>query len=162
MAKLFVMRHAEAAQSAPTDAERPLTARGEQQCESAAQYLLANNFNQNDCITLVHSPYVRTTQTSKILLNRLTAHSINVNVSANKVLVESGGVRAIVQWLIETYENDGELADDLTLFLVSHQPIVADLVAWLIEGSSKYRSNYPMMPASLAELDLQTLSLIHI
>ncbi|MDD1013397.1 phosphohistidine phosphatase SixA [Pseudomonas rubra] len=131
--KLWVLRHGEAEQRANTDAERRLTAHGREQVLRSAAVLLGQPLQ-----VILASPYVRAQQTAALVHEAL------------------GFTKPVqtVSWL--TPDSDSQMViaelDKLGLeqvLLVSHQPLVGNLVS-LLEGGKHPAS---MSTASLAQLE---------
>jgi len=133
--KLWVLRHGEAEPRANSDAERRLTAHGREQVLRGAAHLLGQPLQ-----AIIASPYVRAQQTAALV---------------HGALGFSEPVRT-VPWL--TPESDvqqviGEI-ERLGLehvLLVSHQPLVGNLVGQLEHGHAQQPA--PLSTASLAELE---------
>lgn len=133
--KLWVLRHGEAEPRANTDAERRLTAHGREQVMRSAARLLGQPLD-----AIIASPYVRAQQTAALVYEALGF---------------AGPVRT-VPWL--TPDSDaGEVIGELDklglehVLLVSHQPLVGNLVSMLEHGHGQHPA--PMSTASLAELE---------
>ncbi|AIS16988.1 phosphohistidine phosphatase SixA [Pseudomonas rhizosphaerae] len=132
--KLWVLRHGEAVSHARSDAERALTSVGQQQALTSAARL-----HDQPLDAILASPYVRAQQTAAL---------------AHGVLPSAPAVRT-VPWL--TPDSDPlavighleKLGLDNVL-LVSHQPLVGNLLSLLVHGN--LRQPEPMQTASLAEL----------
>lgn len=60
---IILMRHGEAESRAPSDAQRPLTSRGEQQVRDSIQWLAGTDLAVD---RLIASPYLRAQQTAQI------------------------------------------------------------------------------------------------
>ena len=161
--RLFVLRHAEAELQAPSDAQRPLSSRGHSQADAVAEHLKSQCVKADDQLTIFHSPYLRTTETASIVATSLADYMANIVCEANPVLVEGGIAKdravAIVDWLDSHLTDHQVKRDDFVVILVSHQPTVSQLVAWLVNGDhcSQSVAEFPMMPASLAELRLDVI-----
>lgn len=133
--KVWVLRHGEAANNAATDAQRPLTKLGEGEVLTSAAQLVGQPLE-----AIVASPYLRAQQTATLAHNALRFDA--------DVLT--------VPWL--TPESDPlEVAVHLEklgldhVLLVSHQPLVGNLISLLQHGN--LREPEPMRTASLAELE---------
>ena len=142
---LTIWRHGEAGQ-APRDFERTLTDRGCDDIGFGAQRFHAHcekrEIHAPDRI--VHSPWVRTRQTADIVSAAFT-HA----VSAEDNRIQPGAAPAealsLVQGVIE--ENNAE-----HLLLVSHQPLVSQLVDGLLGDTGRVP---PLSPGGLAVLELE-------
>ncbi|MFQ6572963.1 phosphohistidine phosphatase SixA [Pseudomonas sp. UM16] len=133
--KLWVLRHGEAEQRARTDAERELTPRGREQVVRSAARLLGTPPQ-----VILASPYVRAQQTAGLVHEAL------------------GFDRPVqtVAWLTPDTDPQKVIAELDTLglehvLLVSHQPLVGNLVGLLQHGH--LRQPEAMTTASLVELE---------
>ena len=145
--KLWILRHGEAQPHAPRDAERKLTELGRQQVVRSAAHLIGQPL---DCI--LACPYVRAQQTAALVRDALGF---------------SAALKTVT-WL--TPESDpkfavSQLPDAGNVLLVSHQPLVGDLISLLQHGHC--RQPQPMHTASLAELEGEwplagSLRLLHV
>lgn len=129
---LWVLRHGEAEGHAPTDAERNLTAHGREEVLRSAAHLIGRPLK-----AIIASPYVRAQQTAQLV---------------REALVFEPEIRT-VPWLTPDSNplqvlDKLETADDV--LLVSHQPLVGNLISLLQYGH--LRQPQPMHTASLAEL----------
>lgn len=132
---LWVLRHGEAVNMAPTDASRALTPQGREQVRRSASQLLGQPLS-----LMLVSPYVRAQQTAQIVLTALN---------------DAVEMRT-VPWLTPDSDPDTTLAelDNLDaehVLVVSHQPLVGALVGLLDRGERS--SPYAMGTASLALLE---------
>lgn len=130
-----MLRHGEAEQRANTDAERRLTAHGREQVLRSAAVLLGQPLQ-----VIVASPYVRAQQ---------TAAQVHEALGFGKPV-------QTVPWLTPDSDPHAVIAEleELGLehvLLVSHQPLVGNLVSLLAHGSRQHP--VPMSTASLAELE---------
>jgi len=133
--KLWVLRHGEAEPQARSDDQRNLTEHGRRQVLRSAAHLLGQPLD-----AIIASPYVRAQQTAALV---------------HQALVFGKDV-VTVPWLTPDSDPDRVLRelDSLGLanvLLVSHQPLVGQLVGLLHSGSRQ--DSAPMSTASLAELD---------
>ncbi|WHL26543.1 phosphohistidine phosphatase SixA [Pseudomonas juntendi] len=130
--KLWVLRHGEAELRANSDAERRLTAHGREQVVRSAAHLLGQPLQ-----AIIASPYVRAQQTAALV---------------HETLGFAEPLRT-VPWL--TPEADvQQVIERLGLehvLLVSHQPLVGNLVGLLQHGHLQQPA--AMSTASLAELE---------
>ncbi|MBD1552007.1 phosphohistidine phosphatase SixA [Pseudomonas typographi] len=133
--RLWIMRHGEAQAHAPSDALRPLSARGKAQAlESAAQ------LRGVPLAGILASPYTRAQQTALLVQQALggalplhTVPWLTPDTDPGATLCGLEG-QALGEWL-----------------LVSHQPLVGCLLGLLERGEPV--ALHPMNTASLAELD---------
>lgn len=133
--RIWILRHGQAEAAAATDAERALTDVGREEVSRMASLLRGQPVD-----AVLASPYRRAQQTAEIVCS------------------EIGFARGIstVPWLTPDDEPSqclGFLAErtEGNLLLVSHQPLVSQLVSLLVEGHR--RGHYPMPTAGLVCLD---------
>ncbi|MNR04259.1 Phosphohistidine phosphatase SixA [compost metagenome] len=148
--KLWVLRHGEAEQRANTDAERRLTAHGREQVLRSAAVLLGQPLQ-----VILASPYVRAQQTAALVHEAL---GFAKPVQTVSWLTPDSDPQAVIAELDKLGVEE--------VLLVSHQPLVGNLVGLLEHGN--YRHPAPMSTASLAQLEgewplagLMTLSNLH-
>jgi len=151
---LVIMRHGQAEPAAPSDAQRELTDKGRHDVVDVAKRLLPildGQLSPEVSPSIFHSPFVRTTQTAELLYKTLVGDerfTSLVSPVAQGDLLGSNSVEGVVSW--------AETRSDPTVILVSHQPLVSALVAWLVEGARPSEAHrYPefsMSPASAAVL----------
>ncbi|WP_145188909.1 MULTISPECIES: phosphohistidine phosphatase SixA [unclassified Pseudomonas] len=133
--RLWVLRHGEAEPRANTDAERRLTAHGREQVLHSAAHLLGQPLQ-----AIIASPYVRAQQTAALVHDTLGfAQPVQT-----------------VPWLTPESDAQTVIAEIERLglehvLLVSHQPLVGNLVGLLEHGHA--RQPAPLSTASLAELE---------
>lgn len=128
--KLWLLRHGEAQPHAPSDAQRNLTAQGRREVLRSAAHLIGQPIQ-----AILASPYVRAQQTAQLV---------------REALGFEPEIRT-VPWL--TPDTDpltalAQLDSADNLLLVSHQPLVGNLIGLLHGGPPQ-----PMSTASLAELE---------
>lgn len=133
--KVWVLRHGEAEPHARSDDQRNLTAHGRQQVLRSAAHLLGQPLD-----AILVSPYVRAQQTAGLVHEALGFAKPLVTVPW--LTPESDPLRVIE-------ELDGLGLDHV--LLVSHQPLVGQLIGLLTKGSRQ--ESAPMSTASLAELE---------
>ena len=115
MMRLYIMRHGEALSQG--GAERSLTPRGETEVARAGRLLAGEGI---DC--LLHSPALRTRQTASLVLDAVG----DIPHAVEESLVPPTGWQRVA----DAAESTG--ADRLVL--VSHLPLVAELVGWFTGG----------------------------
>lgn len=130
---LWIVRHGEAEARANRDAERRLTARGQQQAAAAGHWLLGKGARP---VHIVASPYRRARETAAVL-----APLLAVAVVESALLVPDSSPQRVVDWLA------GQRGD---LLLVSHQPLVSALAGLLVHGDEG--AGPPLGTASVAAL----------
>lgn len=131
--KLWVLRHGEAQAHARSDAERELTAHGREEVLRSAAELIGQPIQ-----AILASPYVRAQQTAQLVREAL-GFELDVRT---------------VPWLTpdsDPLEAARHLDSTDNLLLVSHQPLVGNLIGLLQHGH--FRAPQPMSTASLAELE---------
>lgn len=133
--KIWVLRHGEAEAHARSDDQRQLTDHGRKQVLKSAGHLLGQPLQ-----AILASPYVRAQQTAALVHQALGF----------------GEPVVTVPWLTPDSDPDEVIARLNTLeaqevLLVSHQPLVGQLVSLLTDGSRQAAA--PMSTASLAELE---------
>ncbi|QBF26034.1 phosphohistidine phosphatase SixA [Pseudomonas tructae] len=133
--KLWVLRHGEAEQRANTDAERRLTAHGREQVLRSAAVLLGQPLQ-----VILASPYVRAQQTAALVHEAL---GFIQPVQTVPWLTPDSDPQAVITEL--------EKLGVKQVLLVSHQPLVGNLVSLLAHGNHQYPA--PMSTASLAQLE---------
>lgn len=138
--KIWILRHGQAEAQAPTDSRRELTAEGRQEVLKVSARLAGAPLD-----AVIASPYVRAQQTASLACET----------------IGYAGERLTVDWLVPEADPRGviEELDKLSgtdLLLVSHQPLVSQLISLLVEGSR--RGHYPMPTAGLACVELEHLA----
>jgi phosphohistidine phosphatase len=139
--RLYILRHGEAA-TPPGGGEKALTDSGIWQADQAAA-LLAGDLRPQ---LVLHSPKLRALQT----MQRVVAAIPGTICEETSALLPEGNTR-MVEELLATYRQ-------ATILLVSHLPLVAELVAWFTSGE---RGNYPLpgySPAGLVALEMEPLA----
>ncbi len=131
--KLWILRHGEAEGHARTDAERNLTEHGRGEVLRSAAHLIGQPLS-----AIIASPYVRAQQTAQLVREAL---GFEAQIRTVPWLTPEGNPVQVLEKLD---------ADDNVL-LVSHQPLVGNLISFLQHGHQ--RQPQPMYTASLAELE---------
>lgn len=131
--KLWILRHGEAEAHARTDAERNLTERGRAEVLRSAAHLIGEPLN-----AIIASPYVRAQQTARLVREAL---GFVPDIRTVPWLTPEGSPEQVLAHL-EAEDN---------VLLVSHQPLVGNLISFLQHGHS--RQPQPMYTASLAQLE---------
>lgn len=131
--KLWILRHGEAEAHARTDAERNLTERGRAEVLRSAAHLIGQPLG-----AIIASPYVRAQQTARLVREAL---GFVPDIRTVPWLTPEGSPEQVLTHLD---------AEDNVL-LVSHQPLVGNLISFLQHGHS--RQPQPMYTASLAQLE---------
>ncbi|AIG05546.1 putative phosphohistidine phosphatase [Pseudomonas fluorescens] len=131
--KLWVLRHGEAESHAPSDAQRNLTERGREEVLHSAAHLIGQPIS-----AIIASPYVRAQQTAQLVSEAL---GFVPEVRTVPWLTPDGNPLHVLE----------KLDTDDNVLLVSHQPLVGNLISFLQHGHQ--RQPQPMHTASLAELE---------
>ncbi|MBN0975713.1 phosphohistidine phosphatase SixA [Pseudomonas hygromyciniae] len=131
--KLWVLRHGEAESHAPSDAQRNLTERGRDEVLRSAAHLIDQPIS-----AIIASPYVRAQQTAELVR---TALGVVPEIRTVPWLTPDSNPQQVLE----------KLDTDDTVLLVSHQPLVGNLISFLQHGHQ--RQPQPMHTASLAELE---------
>lgn len=119
---LYFLRHGEAEPRAATDAARKLTSNGRSDVRSIARLFNKNKLQLDRCIA---SPYTRTTQTAKAFLQEL---QFDLPVEESIALTPDSRAQDVMQ-LLE------QLPSDAQVLLITHNPLVSELSALLVEGN---------------------------
>jgi phosphohistidine phosphatase len=118
--KLYLLRHGEAETRAHNDPGRELTGKGRKDVARVARLFAAHNIQLQRCFA---SPYVRARQTAELFLPEANQH---IAPETTPILMPE--VRAnIVMGFLEGVREQNVL-------LVSHNPLVSELHALLIDG----------------------------
>lgn len=131
--KLWVLRHGEAESHAPSDAQRNLTERGREEVLHSAAHLIGQPIS-----AIIASPYVRAQQTAQLVREAL---GFVPEIRTVSWLTPDGNPLQVLE----------KLDTDDNVLLVSHQPLVGNLISFLQHGHQ--RQPQPMHTASLAELE---------
>lgn len=134
--KLWILRHGQAEAHAPADSLRQLTAAGEQEVLTAMAGLAGEPFE-----AVLASPFVRAQQTAKLACQ---ATGFSGGLTTVDWLIPESDPRSVIDCL--------EKRSEQNLLLVSHQPLVSQLISLLVEGHR--RGHYPMPTAGLVCLEL--------
>lgn len=120
--QLLILRHGEAEARAATDAERALTPRGQQQAQAVGQWLASQGLRPD---VVVSSPYRRAQETAAAVLAGAAWAAALPTVTC-EALVPEGDPRQVERWLAARPEP--------LILVVSHMPLVAQLLSWLDGG----------------------------
>ena len=131
--KLWVLRHGEAESHAASDAQRNLTEHGRQEVLHSAAHLIGQPIS-----AIIASPYVRAQQTAQLVREAL---GFVPEIRTVPWLTPDGNPLQVLE----------KLDTDDNVLLVSHQPLVGNLISFLQHGHQ--RQPQPMHTASLAELE---------
>lgn len=137
--RFFVMRHAQASFNAPSDRDRPITEMGINQTKR----LLAEHVEALACVNQIwSSDLLRAKQTAALLSNKL-----NIPVFEKSFLSPDGDVKSVLETL-------RALPSDICLLIVSHQPLVGELVSCLLHGNTHQSHPYATSEILALELDM--------
>lgn len=136
--RIIIMRHGQAAWSAPSDALRPLTDIGLAEVTSTANEL-KHRYHIDHVFT---SPYLRAKQTGAI-----AAEVFGCNSSELAELTPESHPSALLAQL-------PEYPEDYTVLLVSHMPFVGALTSLLCDGVSGYGMGFHTAMAVVLEMDM--------
>ncbi|NUN68412.1 MAG: phosphohistidine phosphatase SixA [Bacteroidetes bacterium] len=131
---LYLLRHGQAGQSAPTDFERELTGEGLIESSNVGTFLAAKEVHFTHAFV---SPLVRAQQTLRAVLAPLP----NFPVATSEYLTPDSDPRNILE-LLRTIPADSRV------LLVTHEPFVSACISMLI--SSSETAQITMKPATLA------------
>ena len=123
--RIFIMRHGEAQNFAPSDAERPLTTRGELESKQMANQLAPHLGEKLDIVWV--SPYLRAQQTWQVMADQLPAAKAVLNIDEITPYGEAEEVAAYLKATIAVERPE-------TVLLVSHLPLVGYLTAEVVSG----------------------------
>lgn len=116
--QLFILRHGQAANVAPSDAERPLTDHGEAQALQLAQQWQGKHFDY-----VFVSPYLRAQQTWQALSSQLSADHIETVTWCTPDISTQKAIDTLVA-----------LPNPCRVLIVCHQTFAGRLVTQLTEG----------------------------
>ena len=126
------MRHAEAGWAASTDAQRELTTAGRSQLTLLAE-------NQRELFSplqkIICSPYLRTRQTAQLITQGISG----IKIECDDNLTPENSVEEALA-AIEKHWCDH-------LLIVTHQPLIGNLISFLEQGSLHYPE--PVTPGSI-------------
>lgn len=143
--QIYIMRHGEAQTFSPTDEERPLTPRGEQESKDMAHWLM----DEQGIGTLDHvllSPYLRAQQTWNVCASILPHKKISIEQSITP-FGDSAWVGEYIRALVK-------LENISSLLMVSHLPLVGYLTADFVKGMEP--PLFPTSSISCIEFDAHT------
>lgn len=133
--RIWILRHGQAEPDAPTDAERSLTDVGRDEVCRVARLLVDEPLD-----AVLASPYRRAQQTAEAVCLQI---GFARGISTVPWLTPDDEPAQCIDFLAERAESN--------LLLVSHQPLVGQLVSLLVEGHR--RGHYFMPTAGLVCLD---------
>lgn len=134
--RIWILRHGQAQPTASSDAARQLTEDGRAEVLRMAQQLTGHPID-----AVLASPYSRAQQTAELVKQEIHYTADTLTVSW---LVPEASPMAVLKQLAERAENN--------LLLVSHQPLVSQLISLLLDGHK--RGHFSMPTAGLACLEM--------
>ncbi len=132
---ITILRHGEAEPFSDSDVNRNLTENGLLGSRSAAK-ALAEFVSADQRLDIFYSPFNRTKQTAFTLVKALScfANTPEIACLPSNFLLENSAPQSVVSWL--------KSLDMTNIMLVSHQPLVSRLAAWLVDGVLDDSQNY--------------------
>ncbi|BBB26412.1 phosphohistidine phosphatase SixA [Amphritea japonica] len=135
--RLLLLRHGEAGFNAISDEQRSLTESGRLR---VLQMLKAHQPLLEGVERIIHSPYLRTCQTSDLVREVKPVEMLSLSQ-----LTPESPPQQVIDWLTQQ--------PDAVLMLVTHQPLIGDLVSLLCAGNLSRPE--PMLPGSMAVIELE-------
>ena len=152
---ITILRHGEAEVSSGVDRNRVLTEKGIHGSCCAAKSILDLLSPKQKLDAIFHSPFKRTSQTAHEIFNFLSS-SLDAPLLACtpcEFLLEDTEPKVVGDWLNSLTMNH--------VLLVSHQPLVSRLVAWLVDGMNDVQHDpniYFFNPASMFIIETDFIS----
>lgn len=144
--QIFVMRHGQAENIAPSDALRPLTENGINEARTSAQWF-AENQHVFDCVFV--SPYLRAQQTADTVIEQLKSVGERKTLS---FITPEDNAKEVHDYLDAVFS----LEQYKKILLVSHMPLVSYLVAELTSDNTM-----PIFQtASVAQIEYDTTRML--
>ncbi|MFO7703676.1 MAG: phosphohistidine phosphatase SixA [Halopseudomonas sp.] len=134
--RIWILRHGQAEGLATRDELRALTGKGREEVRLMATQLAGQPMD-----AILASPYLRAQQTAQVVQNQL---QLRRGVTTVGWLTPDDDPRQVLDFLAERPEAN--------VLLVSHQPLVSQLISLLVEGN--LAGHYPMPTAGLASIEL--------
>ncbi|MGE5249579.1 MAG: phosphohistidine phosphatase SixA [Bacteroidota bacterium] len=126
--KLYIVRHAiavdEGTPGYEDDSQRPLTDEGRKKMKRVARGLREFGVEFDQILT---SPYVRARDTAQILADEF---NLEKRVAFSDRLIPPGDFDGLVDEISEKYDVD-------SLALVGHEPMLSQLISWLVTGGTE-------------------------
>ncbi|MCK5882013.1 MAG: phosphohistidine phosphatase SixA [Sinobacterium sp.] len=161
MLNLYFLRHGESGFDAPSDQERVLTKKGVADTSALYADFLAGNVQRFD--TVFCSPYQRTQQSCNNVLNALPEASAQIIYCDE--LVPNSTPEAAAELLYKHLQSfSANNTAEHHILITTHMPLIAYLLAYLVEGEARAASSYAMQPGSCAHLrcELPVRGLAHL
>ena len=134
--RIWILRHGQAEPTAASDAERSLTEVGQAEAIRMAEQLAGHSLD-----VILASPYRRAQQTAELVRREL---GFRRGVTTVDWLTPDDDPMVVLDQLSDRAEDE--------LLLVSHQPLVGQLISLLVDGHRQ--GHYSMPTAGLACLDM--------
>lgn len=144
--KVYILRHGDAEATRTNDFERHLTVRGKQQIEKIFS-MVPDELSSVEKIFA--SPYIRAQETASMVVELIsTSKASTPNITTTEDLVPESSLIKVMAML--------EARSEQSILLVSHQPLVGELVNRLCASPSGYHA---MGTGNLAciEMDVHAL-----
>lgn len=153
MLNLYFLRHGESGFDAPSDVERVLTTKGHHDTSALYGHFLKDKLSNFD--TVFCSPYQRTQQSCDNVLSSFSdiepAHT-----QLKEQLVPNSTPEAISDFLYADSIATQKSQHDQHILIVTHMPIIAYVLAFLVEGELRAANQYAMQPGSCAHISCDT------
>ncbi len=148
---IWIMRHGEAGFNSTTDSQRSLTTQGQKNAFEKGLWLGNRLSKQNYKIDkILVSPYLRAEQTLTEVqkgISQINSEVLTNNIEIWKGITPSGDPLNVINYL-NVLRQEGIK----NLLIISHLPLVYELVSYL----TKYHSKVHFYPAVIAEIDWET------
>ena len=138
--KLYLLRHGEAESRAETDAQRQLTNKGRQEALDVAVQFTKKGLKIDRCFV---SPYVRAIQTADSFLSRIPGGPM---MEIQALLSPEIRAAEVIKFL--------ETLPEENILLVTHNPLVSELNAVLLEGNIDHMEILGTCELSSLELEI--------
>jgi len=146
--KLFLSRHAESSFNAPSDRERPITGNGIEQTKR----LIGNNFPALKEVEYIWcSDLRRAKETASLYREKIGRPDAIGSFEKQKQLLSEKTFLSPDGDIKKVFESLSSLSDDAVLLIVSHQPLIGELVSELCEGNV-YQA-HPFAPSEVVVVE---------
>lgn len=132
------MRHAQASFNAPSDRERPITERGVEQTKDLLRKV---SKELSDVNSIWSSELLRAKQTAS-----LVGEALGLQPVEQTFVSPDDDVRRVI-------EEINKLDSGTCLLVVSHQPLVGELVSFLVNGNA--HQSHPYTTSEIIALDME-------
>jgi phosphohistidine phosphatase len=138
MPRVFLIRHAEAEETAMRDGDgaRRLTARGRERMTAAARGL---SVLVDELTVIAHSPLLRAVQTAEIVAARFPG----VRLTELQALLPTAEPAALLRWIAA---QDGDVA------VIGHEPMLSSWIGYAVNG--KPRAIVQMKKSMICALEM--------